>query len=337
MAKSQIPNQKLLHYLKEQRRAVSPSELEQALGLKHQELLQELDGLLKLGYEVEHHPYLGIRLLDIPNVLLEHEITSDLNTKILGKKIHIYQSCSSTNDKAWDRADSGIDGELFLAEEQSSGRGRIGRSWHSPQGAGIYLSFLAKLRLESANHPYITCAIALALANTIEQYSQLPVEIMWPNDIFIGDKKVAGILVESRSSHPGIYVVGIGININHTKQDFPEQLKDIATSLRIERQAGLIHRVRFLRLLLFYIDNVYVQLRKKKYERIGQAWLEFVQLVGREVRLKANSESFYGKLLELDLNKGVKLKVEKGKELSFRCEHVTSIKPIELLPKKPST
>lgn len=330
MAQTRSINFGLLRFLKRQERPVLPSEIEDKLDIDHGDLIEELEIMADAGYEVELHPYLGVRLLDIPDRLLEHEISESLNTKVVGRKLHIFASCASTSDEIWALVEKGAckDGELALADAQTKGRGRMGRAWESAGGKGVYLSFFANLKIPEDKVQVVTCAASLAVANTIEQFAHLPATIKWPNDVYVGKRKVAGILVEARSDHPGKYVVGIGVNVNQTEGDFPEELRDIATSLRIERRTGPVNRVRLLRPLLFYLDNVFAQVRKKKFERVANAWKEYAGDVGKKVKLTHSGKEIAGTLLELNPVEGIRLRDERGKEQTFRPEHVLTIQEI---------
>jgi len=338
MAQNPNLNLDLLRYLKAQEKPVLPTEIEEETGLDHSTLIESLEDLAATGYEVEFHPYLGVRLVDIPDRLLEHEITEGLNTKVVGQPLHLFDTCSSTNDEAWEfiekqhaegKNPEESDGALFISNHQSSARGRMGRAWSANEKVGIYLSFIARTKVPADKMPYITSSMALAVANTIEQFVHLPATIKWPNDVLIGGRKVAGILVESRSQHDDTFVIGIGLNVNHRVEDFPENLRTSATSLRIERKSGPIHRIRLLRGLVFYIDNVYAQLKRKRFERIGKAWAEYVDVAGKSVHVRANGEDYAGVVKSLDPGEGLMLTLEGGEERHFKAEHVVSVRESE--------
>ncbi len=320
-------NLELLRYLKKQTGPVLPVEVGSQTGIGQTDLLFDLEQLMNEGYEVELHPYLGVRLIDIPDRLLAHEINDGLNTKVIGKRLWVYDACGSTNDEAWRHVQSGEaqDGDLFVAEHQTAGRGRMGRSWDSQAQVGLYMSFVSHLKLAPEKVPYLTSAVALGVANMIEQFVYLPVEIKWPNDILIGGRKVAGILIESKSNHPDTYVCGIGLNVNHSQSQIPDALRGAATSLRIERRSDQINRVRLLRPLIFYLDTIMAQLRKRKFDRIARAWRGFVDTSRRRVTVKAQGEEYAGILLGVDLEKGIEIELDDGTKRQFRTEHVLSM------------
>lgn len=320
-------NHELLDFLKKQKAPILPTEVQKRTGLRHGDLIGDLEALASEGYEIEFHPYLGVRLLDIPDRMLVHEIRENLNTKVIGQRVFATESCDSTSDEAWLAVTQGTaqDGDLFVSERQIKGRGRQGHAWESPPAAGLYFSFVVNLKLPADKTLYLTGAASLAVANTIEQTVHLPPEIKWPNDVLIGGRKVAGVLVEARSSVPDTFVVGVGVNVNQQKDSFPEAIRDTATSLRIERKGGSINRVRLIQPLIFYLDGIFAQVRKKRFDRVAKAWLEYVNTSRRPVVVKTGNEEVAGELLSMSLEKGVEIAADGGAKRAFKPEHVLSV------------
>lgn len=320
-------NFELRAYLAKQNRPIPPRDVSKDLGISQQQLINDIDDMIDAGYHVEMHPYLGVRLFDIPDRVIPFEIRDGLNSKTIGQRVFAFATCVSTNDEAWSAIERGEaqDGDVFIAEHQSNARGRMGRSWSSVKGAGLYLSVVCKMKLPPDKLHYLTSSVSLAVANTIEQFVHLPAEIKWPNDVLIGGRKVCGVLVESRSNHPDTFVVGVGLNVNQRAEDFPESLQEIASSLRIERNMGPLHRIRILRPLLFYMDSVYLQLKKKKYERIAKMWKEFVRMIGSKVVVRCGADTHEGVLERLDLESGVGLRLADETLRTLAPLRVTSV------------
>jgi len=152
-----------------------------------------------------------------------------------GHTIHRFAAMDSTMRVAAARAQDGAaEGTVILAGEQSAGRGRLGRSWHSEPGAGLYLSVILRPEVTARHAPALTLALGLGVAEGIEKMAPVTCDLRWPNDVMIGEKKCAGILVEMTSADERVcYVIaGIGINLNH--RSLPRDLRRSATSLRIE-------------------------------------------------------------------------------------------------------
>ena len=160
-----------------------------------------------------------------------------LSSRIFGRVLEYRERVGSTNDVILDLAEqSAPHGTVCLADEQSAGRGRRGYGWFSPPGCGIWVSVLLRPRLPTAWTPPLTLCAAAAVAPVLEAAAGVSVEIKWPNDLLMGGRKVAGILAESRvvSGDAPVIVIGMGINVNHTRELFPDELSTSATSLRIE-------------------------------------------------------------------------------------------------------
>lgn len=324
-------NLELIAYLKKQSQFTPVPELQEKLDLGRDQVFTDVEALMELGYSIEFHPYLGVKLLDIPDKFLKHEIRDDLNTKVVGRKIKTYDQVTSTNETAWGLVETDEeckDGTVVLAESQTSGRGRMGREWHSAPGAGIWASVVLRCHVPGDKVAFLTAGAALAIANMLHQFIHLPAEIKWPNDIMIRGRKVCGILVEARSNQPDVYVLGIGMNVNQLREDFPESLRATATSLRLERPgARPLNRVRVLRPLLFYLDRVYAQLKKKKWDRLAEAWSEFVHMGGKQVSLSQGGEEFRGTVTRIHPSEGITLKIGEEQRV-FAAESVSGVREL---------
>jgi BirA family transcriptional regulator, biotin operon repressor / biotin---[acetyl-CoA-carboxylase] ligase len=311
-------NRDLISYLKKQRHYVPVADVEEQLELSRDALFSQVEELIEAGYTVEFHPYLGLKLIDIPDRFLKHEIRDDLNTRHIGRKLKIYDEVAGTNSTAWEllEADPELpDGTVVIAESQTQGRGRMGREWHSARGQGLWMSVVLRVNMPPDKLAYLTAMAALAVANTLQQFVQLPAEIKWPNDVFIRGRKCCGILVEARSNMPGVFVMGIGLNVNQQRTDFPESLRDIATSLRLERpRSQALNRVRILRPLLFYLERVYELVRKRKWDRLAKAWSEFVHMGGKHISLQHAGETFTGTVKRVHPAEGITLRLDSDNE-----------------------
>jgi BirA family transcriptional regulator, biotin operon repressor / biotin---[acetyl-CoA-carboxylase] ligase len=160
-----------------------------------------------------------------------------LRSAVFGHRVFYYATIGSTNDRALElAADGEPEGGLVLAEEQTSGRGRRDRSWHSGARLGIYASVILRPRVPAPRAPLFTFTAAVAVASAIREACGLEARIKWPNDVLVGPRKIAGILGETRGSEPVIreMVVGMGVNVNQTATDFPAVVRDSATSVLIE-------------------------------------------------------------------------------------------------------
>lgn len=325
-------NTDLISFLKKQSHYTPVGDIEEKLELSRDAIFSDVEALIEQGYSIEFHPYLGVKLIDIPDRLLKHEIRDDLNTKVIGRKLEIHDQVASTNETAWQliEADDELkDGTVVLADTQTQGRGRMGREWHSAAGHGLWMSVVLKVSVPPDKVAFLTAMASLAVANMLQQFIHLPAEIKWPNDVIIRGRKVCGILVEARSNVPDVFVLGIGLNVNQSRHDFPESLRETATSLRLERPgAKPLNRVRVLRPLLFYLERVYDLTRKKKWDKLAKAWSEFVHMGGKYVRMNQGAAEVEGTVVRVHPSEGITLRIN-GAETTISAESASNIRQVQ--------
>lgn len=158
-------------------------------------------------------------------------LRQQLGERLFGRRIHHFSRTDSTNDRALAMMEAGEpEGTLVLAEEQIQGRGRRQRAWHSPSGLGVYASLILRPSLQAELLPLVSFAAAVGVVRAFESLSLTGARIKWPNDIFLGGKKVGGLLAEARGDGGGV-VVGLGLNVNQEEKDFPAELRGRITSL----------------------------------------------------------------------------------------------------------
>lgn len=216
--------------------AVSGEKLARDLGVSHSTLVRWIEKLRAAKVEIRGELFTGYRLTRLPDVLLPQLIRPRLRTARLGRALYHFYSIDSTNEFALRLIGHGravADGTLILAESQTAGRGRMGRTWHSEPESGLYLSLVLRPAISPGFAPLLTLGCAVALHNAIEKHTHLDVDIKWPNDLLVGRKKVAGILAEIQADLDRIHflVIGLGLNVNHSQM--PEDLAERATSLRM--------------------------------------------------------------------------------------------------------
>jgi len=226
-----------------------------------------------------------------------------LTTQAFGRTMYILSSTTSTNDIVRDLAQhSAPEGTAVVAEHQTQGRGRHGRSFVSPVGVGIYVSLLVRPQADTQRLPQLTLAVAVATAEALAEYSALPVRLKWPNDVEIYGKKVAGILCEA-VLHPAaspLVIIGIGINVNTALEQFPPELHQHVTSLALA--AGHTWaRLPLLALLLAHLERLYWAFQQGHMTPVRQRWLHYGgQMIGRQVRFAPEPSAGLGTVMDLD-------------------------------------
>lgn len=250
------------------------------------------------------------------------EIKASLATKIIGREIIIYNTTASTNDVAAEYVRGGgkNNGLVIFSEYQTAGRGRRGNQWLSEAGQSILCSILLTDFCEAAE--LLTLTAAVAVAETIGKCGQNEAKIKWPNDIVLGEKKIAGILLESIDTDS--YVLGIGINCHQKKQSFPEELQKIATSIDIE-SPGSCDRISLAKRLLTTVEQ-WLDVAGADSEKVLNRWRQLSTLLGHRIAVEFNGQQFRGNCTGIDPVRGLILQLERGGVRMFDAAHTTIVK-----------
>ena len=312
--------QEIIRLLKKKSRSyLSGQTLSKSFGLSRTAIWKHINAIKEMGYFIEASPAKGYRLniQKLPfNVI---EISSNLKTSFVGRELSFHKELNSTNDTARELASKGAkEGFAVVADSQTKGKGRLGRSWESPAGVNIYTSIVLRPSIMPLFAPQLTLVAAVAMAETISKflnngsgYKPEPT-VKWPNDILINSKKTAGILTEMSSEIDRInfVVIGIGVNVNMTKKIFPEQLRQIATSLKEEADKE-ISRIDFIQTLYLNLETWYKRYLKHGFEPIRRAWTGYFTMAGRVVKVRQMDKAIVGVAMGIDDN-GVLLLREKS-------------------------
>jgi BirA family biotin operon repressor/biotin-[acetyl-CoA-carboxylase] ligase len=252
------------------------------------------------------------------------KIKTNLKTKRIGRKILVYDSTSSTNDIGAEYArNRANDGLVIFAEEQTAGRGRSGNKWHSGRSDSILCSVVLTENRLSAELLSLCCAVAVAEA--IGKPAKSRVRIKWPNDIVLNGKKVAGILVESKTANgDSACIVGVGINCHQPKGSFAAELQPIATSIDIESHS-IVDRIALAKRLLISIDH-WLEAAEENSEKVIERWRELSIHLGHRVTLVFNGTKFAGNCIGVDPEKGLTLQLDTGGVRMFDAAHTTIVK-----------
>ncbi len=245
----------ILRILKENEASfVSGESLAERLGISRPGVWKHINRLKEMGYEIQSQSRMGYRLVAVPDSLAHKEIVPNLKTRWLGHSYHYLKTVGSTNDHALLLAAEGAPhGTLVVAEEQTSGRGRLRREWISYPNLGIYLSILLRNPLPVRIAPQSSYIGSLSLVKMLREEFGITASIKWPNDVLINGRKAAGILTETQSDQDfsRFIVMGIGINVNHGREEMAGPFRYPATSIAIE--AGLA--IKRQRVLLSFLDQ----------------------------------------------------------------------------------
>jgi BirA family biotin operon repressor/biotin-[acetyl-CoA-carboxylase] ligase len=301
------------------------------LGADRPQVWDDLDALEAFGFELERHPFLGAAFRGPSPRLCPDQIEHRLGTRRVGRRIAVWNRVGSTNDMAA-RAASAIanDGLAIFAEEQTTGRGQRGRVWTAPARSSILMSVLLFPPREllplgpraAAGSAWLTALAAVATAELVDEWTGCRALIKWPNDVRVGGRKIAGILVERalyQPASPGAadvqghgrsaVVIGIGLNANMEALSFPPELRSHVTSLSMLRSGAAVDRSELARGLLRRLDAWYEDGLTQGPGSLNSHWRDRSEHLGRHVRVLTLGEPVHGRLVDLDLHYGLTLEL----------------------------
>jgi len=282
---------------------VSGTKIADEIGTSRSEVWRLVQQLRTLGVEIAGHPATGYRLKAVPDLLLPDMLGPLLKSTIFSQHIHHYYKIGSTNREAMEAASTDApEGSVFLAEQQTAGRGRGAHQWHSAHSAGIYCSVVLRPPLPPSAALILSLAAGLAVHAAVQEIdSRVAPDLKWPNDVLLKGKKFCGILTEMNAEVTRVRYIAMGIGINVNQASFPAELQQMATSLRLATGSEW-SRVELCAALLKSLDREYRNLREKPgtHESILRRFEERSSSArGRQVRVEENG-SFDGVTEGLD-------------------------------------
>jgi len=322
----------LLHLLKQKSpEFYSGAALAAETGLTRSAIWKHMQNLKDQGYQIDSHPKRGYRLINAPDLLSPEEVLPVLPTLWLGKPYHYYPRIGSTNDRALELAGQGAPhGTVVVAEEQLTGRGRLGRNWLSTVRRGIYCSVILRDALPVHEAPQSTLVAALALARVLSNSYHLPAAVKWPNDVLVRGRKVAGILTEMQSDQDLVrfLVLGIGINVNHSASEMTGPFRYPATSLAIEL-AHPIARADFLAKLLAGLEKDYDRFRLNGFAALLPELENLSATLGKTVQTIFREQPLSGRAIGLTPEGALRLQLKSGEERVIWVGDVTHIEEVD--------
>jgi len=276
--------------------------LSRHLGISRTAIWKHIKGLRGQGYRIEAVPSRGYRLVTAPDLITPAELAAGLDCRRVGSRIACLKETDSTNQVAFRMAEEGApEGTVVIADAQSAGKGRLGRTWLSPPGVNLYCSVVLRPPISPVAACQLTFLSVVAVARAIEACSTLTPQIKWPNDILIAGKKVAGLLNEmnAETEKVNFVVLGIGVNLNVRVSQLGTTLRHPATSL-LEEGGVEVDRVRFTRTLLVELDRLYDRFLIEGEAPVRAEWLERSAIRGRQVRVSLGNREFTGVVQGVD-------------------------------------
>lgn len=304
---------KILTMLRENGAYVSGQQLCERLGVSRTAVWKTINALKAEGYEIEAVQNKGYCLLQAPDVLTEAEVGSRRTDRWREAPLIVYTETDSTNNQARRLAQEGNpEGTLVVADRQTRGKGRRGRVWETPAGAGIAMSFVLKPEIAPQDASQLTILAALASLRAVRDVSGIDCAIKWPNDLVLNRRKLCGILTEMNLEEDYIQqiVVGIGFNVHH--ETFPESLADKATSLYLETgrkysRAEIVCRV------MQHFANYYDQfLEQRNLAFVREEYNQLLISRGESVRVLGVGQEWSGRSLGINDTGSLLVETERG-------------------------
>ena len=307
---------KILSFLKaRESEFLSGQDMSDILKISRVAVWKDIKKIRSLGYKIESKQNLGYRLIDSSELLLPWEITQNLNTKFLGKRVYYFDSTDSTQNFAMEIASNDKEnGTVIISKKQTMGRGRMKRKWKSPTG-GIWMSIIIHPKFDVSYTTLVPIATSLALCMAIEKILKIKPELKWPNDVTLKGKKVAGVLVDTSiiSNEIENVVLGIGINFKIKPHELASTIKKtpnfygVATLVKKnERALPLVHQ------FLYELENVFQLINSRRIKKIKSEWTKRSSTIGRNVSIITGEGNVNGKAVKIDSDGA--LIISKGKK-----------------------
>lgn len=301
---------------------LSGEAISRTLGCTRTAVWKQIGELRRFGYVFDAKPRKGYRLEKRPDVLVPEEIKCFNRAERIGQTIRYVDSTPSTQHLAHEWVREGAShGALVIANEQTGGKGRLGREWHSPPGSGIWMSFILKPDIPLVHTPHLTLLLSVAVTRALRAETGADIAIKWPNDLFVEGRKVCGILTEVRAEADRIHycVAGIGINVHTRSDQLPQQLRSVATSLH-ETTEHPLHRARIVATCCSEIESLMNVYAKKGFSPIKTLWETYAFMLGQQVTVSSTEGVKSGEAVGLDDSGALILKTREGTERIFSAD-----------------
>lgn len=305
---------------------VSGAELASTLGVSRTAVWKQIKAIERDGYGIEAVPSKGYRLTASPDLIRIDELRSGLATGTIGRDITYVPVAVSTNTTAMELAQrNAAEGTAVVAETQTGGKGRLGRSWISPRG-NLYLSVILRPEVPTHKAPLLTLMGAAATANAIRAAAKITAGIKWPNDILINGRKVGGLLTEMSAEQDRIrhIVLGIGVNVNMELTALPDEVRMLSTSIAAETGAPL-DRTSLLRQILQELDRCYLAFLADE-RSVLVAWRALNVTLGMRVVVSGLGGTVEGLAHEIDREGRLLVRLDDGSVQAVAAGDVTIMK-----------
>lgn len=309
--------------LLEENEFISGEKIAEKLNVSRSAVWKNINKLKEDGYKIKSSTKKGYCLIKGQFPYNKYEILKNLKTELIAKEMFFYADIDSTNEEVKRLCGNGATSKIcVVAENQTQGKGRLGRIWSSQKGEGIYFSICLVPNIALMKAPIITLVIGMAVCRAINKHLDIHTQIKWPNDIIFNDKKICGILTEINTEINKInYIIcGVGVNVNIT--EFPEEIRHKATSLKIET-GKMIDRTALICCILKEIEHYYNLFLLDGVDSFIEDYKKECINIGKQCLATFNGEKINGTVCDIDDNGNIVLKKENGERINIFSGEVT--------------
>ena len=308
---------KILSFLKAHKSEfLSGQDMSDILKISRVAVWKDIKKIRSLGYKIESKQNLGYKLVDSSELLLPWEVTQNLNTEFLGKRVYYFHTIDTTQNFAMKIASkSNENGTVVISKKQTGGRGRMKRKWKSPAG-GIWMSIILHPKFDVSYATLVPIATSLALCIAIEKILKIKPELKWPNDVTLKGKKIAGVLIDTSivSNEIENMVLGIGINFKIKPYELANMIKKtpnfygVATLVKKNENA-----LPLVQQFLYELENIFQLINSGYIKKIKNGWTKRSSTIGKNISIITNDGNLNGKAVKIDSDGA--LIISKGKRI----------------------
>jgi len=313
-------HEQIIEALLDQAEPVSGNDLAKTLGISRTAVWKAIQKSIRMGYVIEAEPRRGYRIVQAPDRLFPALIRRQSDTRIIARDILYFDSLHSTNLTAKEVANKGAqNGTLVITESQTGGRGRLNRTWLSPRGVNLLFSMVLRPNIPLQRVFRLNMTASVSIVEAVRELTPLEPGIKWPNDVYFGHRKLAGILTEFSVAGEAVefVVVGIGLNVNMDPEQYPE-IRNVATSVRAEL-GHTISRLELLGKILSRMDVWYGKLIQGEDHELKTLWNSYSTVIGRQVEIRSAEQQLIGRAMSIDDDGALLLEDENGIEHRVLC------------------
>jgi len=327
MARRSSQRERILALLRGAEEYVSSQAICKELEITRAAVWKQIQTLRNQGYSIQGVSSQGYKLQEVPDALHVLEADPGIRTDRIGGTILVKDVTESTNDDLWELGRQGAEeGTVVIAEMQKAGKGRRGRQWVSPANRNLYMSVLLRPPFPPSDAAMVTLMAGVVLCEALQEVFPLRPEIKWPNDVLLEGSKAAGILAEMEAEQEGIHflVLGIGVNLNMSRDMFPEDLRYPATSVQLVLGRP-VERLPFVRSLLEHLDRGYQQLLLDRGASVLRDWDRYCAHPEERLEVSTAKGSLHGRFQGLDEEGSMILETSPGRIEKIRAGDVVRV------------